>query len=298
MTAFYNDIEGYACRVLRKQIGLGNLPQGDVDERSISTIDAAELRSYSQIHLFAGIGGIPYGLRLAGVPDDFNIITGGFPCQDISVAGTGAGIEGSRSGLWREYARLIRALRPSYVLVENVSALTNRGLSVVLGDLAACGYVAEWQCIPASAVGAPHQRDRLWIVAYPDSPEWRAQCERDRSHGENARWQKETSRFAIHGADGGKGHVAYAERDGRQQGTQVFCRRESFIALCSEISRGWWDAEPAVGRVAHGIPARVDRLRGLGNAVVPQVVQLIGMFILEHANKLYHLRDHDRKLEG
>ncbi len=93
-------------------------------------------------------------------------ICGGFPCQDISTAGKGAGIDGARSGLWSEYARLIGELRPRYVFVENVAALLGRGLGRVLGDLAALGYDAEWHCIPASAVGAPHRRDRVWIVAY------------------------------------------------------------------------------------------------------------------------------------
>ena len=95
-------------------------------------------------------------------------ICGGFPCQDISLAGGGAGMgEGTRSGLWSEYARLIGELRPRYVIVENVSALLGRGLDRVLGDLAQIGYDAEWHCIPASAVGAPHRRDRIWIVATP-----------------------------------------------------------------------------------------------------------------------------------
>jgi DNA-cytosine methyltransferase len=97
-----------------------------------------------------------------------DVICGGFPCQDISLAGDGAGIDGARSGLWSEYARLVGELRPRYVVVENVSALLGRGLGRVLGDLSALGYDAEWDCIPASAVGAPHQRDRVWLVAYPD----------------------------------------------------------------------------------------------------------------------------------
>jgi site-specific DNA-cytosine methylase len=97
-----------------------------------------------------------------------DVLCGGFPCQDISVAGRGEGIDGARSGLWGEYARLIRELRPRYVVVENVAALLARGMERVLGDLAACGYDAEWDCIPASAVGAPHRRDRVWLVAYPN----------------------------------------------------------------------------------------------------------------------------------
>lgn len=104
-------------------------------------------------------------LRDDGISVD--AICGGFPCQDISTAGKGAGIEGERSGLWSEYARLVGELRPQIVFVENVSALLGRGLSKVLGDLAEIGYNAEWHCISASAIGAHHHRDRLWITAFP-----------------------------------------------------------------------------------------------------------------------------------
>lgn len=102
-----------------------------------------------------------------GQIEPVDVLCGGFPCQDLSVAGKGAGITGERSGLWKQYARLIGELRPRYVFVENVPALRSRGFGVVLGDLAALGYDTEWDCLPASAFGAPHQRDRIWIVAYP-----------------------------------------------------------------------------------------------------------------------------------
>lgn len=97
-----------------------------------------------------------------------DVVCGGFPCQDISNAGKRAGIEGERSGLWSEYARIIRELRPQYVVVENVAALRIRGLDVVLGDLANLGYDAEWSVLSACAVGAPHTRERLFILAYRD----------------------------------------------------------------------------------------------------------------------------------
>ena len=106
-------------------------------------------------------------LDFANVPK-IDVLTGGFPCQDISNAGKRAGIEGSRSGLWSYCAQAISALRPRLALFENVAALTQRGLDTVLGDLAALGYDAEWYCFPAKAVGAPHQRDRIVILAYPN----------------------------------------------------------------------------------------------------------------------------------
>jgi DNA (cytosine-5)-methyltransferase 1 len=113
--------------------------------------------------------------RLAADGIAVDVICGGFPCQDISVAGKGAGLAGARSGLWSEYSRLIGEVRPRWVIVENVSALLGRGLGDVLGDLAALGYDAEWHCIPAAYVGAPHRRDRIWIVAYP-AWDVRAEC--------------------------------------------------------------------------------------------------------------------------
>jgi DNA (cytosine-5)-methyltransferase 1 len=175
-----------------------------------------------------------------------DLICGGFPCQDISLVGKGAGLSGARSGLWSEQARLIRELRPDVVVVENVAALLGRGLGDVLGDLAALGYDAEWHCIPASAVGAPHRRDRVWIVAH--------------------RSGSGLERHAGHGAPGG--------RQGQNGPTSESGLRGGELAL-------WrWDDEPDVGRVAHGVPHRVDRLKALGNAIVPRIAELIGRAIM------------------
>lgn len=156
------------------------------------------------LDLFSGIGGFALGLGRAGftpvafseidpyasrvlarhwpsVPNlgdvtkaDFphaDIITAGFPCQDISNAGLCAGITGERSGLWREVVRAICVVRPRVALMENVAALLGRGLDRVLGDLAEVGHDAEWDCVPATAVGLPHRRDRIWIAAYPQRDE-------------------------------------------------------------------------------------------------------------------------------
>ena len=200
-----------------------------------------------------------------------DVICGGFPCQDISVAGKGAGLAGARSGLWREYARLIRELRPRYVIVENVSALLSRGLGEVLGDLAEIGYDAEWHCIPASYAGAPHRRDRIWIVAYPQGGI------RQREAPRPARYAALSSEDVAH-ADGDQRH---RRRSAVQVGRGEIAREASNDGYTGGTQ---WSAEPDVGRVAHGVPARVDRLRALGNAVVPQVVEIIGRAIMEHAN--------------
>jgi DNA (cytosine-5)-methyltransferase 1 len=171
-----------------------------------------------------------------------DVICGGFPCQDISFAGKGAGLTGERSGLWREYARLIGEIRPQFVIVENVSALLSRGLGDVLRDLAALGYDAEWHCIPAIAVGAPHRRDRLWIVANSD-----ARNELRRGGTLQMGWG---------------GFASETIKDGNARGIE-------------------WSIEPDLGRVAHGVPSRVDRLGALGNAVVPQIPELIGKAIMQ-----------------
>ena len=106
------------------------------------------------------------GRPWAGIVD---VVSGGFPCQDISIAGKGAGITGERSGMWRHMARIVGEIRPRYVFVENSPALITRGLGVVLGDLAALGYDCKWTVLGAADVGAPHQRDRFWLVAHANS---------------------------------------------------------------------------------------------------------------------------------
>lgn len=189
-----------------------------------------------------------------------DIICGGFPCQDISVAGRGAGLVGERSGLWREMLRLIGEVSPSYAIIENVSALRGRGLGTVLGQIAALGYDAEWHCIPACAIGAPHQRDRVWIVAYPD---------RTRLEGRDS---EELCQCSSQRRSGARGALCDAWRGPPQRhGLRIREARQS----------DWWEFEPDVGRVAHGVPFRVDRIKALGNALVPQIAELIGRAILQ-----------------
>lgn len=189
-----------------------------------------------------------------------DLIAGGFPCQDISYAGKGAGLSGKRSGLWYEFVRIVRVLRPRYVLVENVAALLVRGLDAVLGTLASLGYDAEWHCIQAADVGAPHIRDRVFIMAN-SNPYGTAVVQ---SNGEKEKSEFDSSR-----------------RDNSQR------LRENLARFQRESGQVQWGLDPAndpesgVGRMAYGVPNRVDRLRGLGNAVVPQVAEWIGRRIIE-----------------
>jgi len=192
-----------------------------------------------------------------------DVICGGFPCQDISVAGKNAGIEGERSGLWREYSRLIGEIRPRYVIMENVSALLARGLGEVLGELAALGYDAQWHCIPASHIGAPHRRDRIWIVAYPNG-----------SREPQSGWGELAERGRV---EHGSKEMADATGSRLEGWKQSKATRPT---LGSPRDNGWWSVEPDVGRVAHGVSSRVDRLKCLGNAVIPQIPEIIGRAIM------------------
>jgi len=360
------------------------------------------------------------------IPD---VITGGFPCQDISCAGKGKGIKAERSGLWSEMFRLIRDVRPTWTIIENVSTLRSKGLTLVLQNLSSIGYYAEWHCIPASAIGANHQRDRIWIVAHPHSkrdesfireeisrwkneatpnPKFSSRSERGDSLFDNLSTEKvgdtnnngftstkesgetrlrsgsskEESKQAGESegpSDGGVGAKKLADSDntgnrtsecgdmsedgtkthegqdghtqsrssrrstevansdsqrwgrgyfegcadgerkllqGEQEGGEVGSKTERCGEPCgnemanttscqgdeyefdsrdgrpttqtlfgnrSGVPRtsSWWEVEPDVGRVAHGVPSRVDRLKCLGNSVVPQIPQMIGFQILE-----------------
>jgi DNA (cytosine-5)-methyltransferase 1 len=176
-----------------------------------------------------------------------DVLTGGFPCQDISSNGNGArrhaaGIDGPRSSLWVEMARVVRVVRPRFVYVENAPELAVRGLDRVLGDLAALGYDAEWTVLGADDLGAPHQRKRLWLLAHTDR--W-SDPPRGDGQGDPAARTCPVSGCGWGSifADGGRG---------RQLGLV-------------------WPVEPQLGRVADGVPHRLDRLRTLGNAQVPRV---------------------------
>jgi DNA (cytosine-5)-methyltransferase 1 len=260
--------------------------------------------------LFSGIGGIELGLEMTGgfrtiwfcendayasavlkknwkgVPNlgditkvDWNavekpdMLTGGFPCQDISTAGKQEGIsEDTRSGLWFEYAKAISSLRPRLALIENVPALAYNGLDIVLSSLARMRYDAEWFSLSAAGTGAPHRRKRIFIIAYSNGE--RLQERRGGKPVQEARARLECDCQAVPHPD--------STASSRQQSfgwTRIAKAKAERLAASS--GEGWWATEPDVGRVADGISFRVDKLRCLGNAVVPQVAQVIGEMILE-----------------
>jgi DNA (cytosine-5)-methyltransferase 1 len=201
---------------------------------------------------------------LDGTPwrGSIDVLSGGFPCQDISAAGKGAGISGERSGLWKEYARLIGEMRPRFVFAENSPLLRTRGLGVVLEDLASLGYNARWGIIGARDVGAPHKRDRMWVLAHTNGigVEGHELCKPDLptrpSSGE------EGSDLAY--ADGPQRKGSWISggvypKYGNPYGASAWCSPDPADAI-----------EPSMGRVAHGVANRVDRLKAIGNGQVPQ----------------------------
>ncbi len=237
--------------------------------------------SFRVLDLFSGIGGFSLGLERTGgfetvafceiepraaavlqhhwpsvpvhgdvttrllVAGEADVIVGGFPCQDISIAGGSAGLAGARSGLWRELVRAIRLVRPLYAIVENVAALLDRGMGRVLGDLAEIGHDAEWHCVPACSVGAPHRRDRVWIISQPNG-----------------------SRR--------KGFKPYAGSLERQVAA-LSEHRDPFADAWRALDNGVSDLRERDGL---SVGLERSRIHALGNAVVPQIPELIGRAIL------------------
>jgi len=260
--------------------------------------------------LFSGIGGIDLGLERAGMTvkwhseiDPFacrvlkkhwphvpnigditqvdweqtpyvDVIAGGYPCQPFSTAGKQAG-ENDPRHLWPYFRNAISVLRPRYALLENVRGHLSVGGVSVIGDLAALGYDAEWRIVSAASVGANHRRDRLIAVAYPNLNG--VERQRAKQRATRAGGTSET----LANAPCGTGRNSQPHDLVEVFGSTTKLRERNSDGGC--ISN-WWAIEPDVGRVAHGVPSRVDRLRGLGNAVVPQVAEVIGRLIMEHAH--------------
>lgn len=336
--------------------GIGGFSLGLEKTGGFETVAFCEMKPHAQAVLAKNFPGVPCHSDVTTYDfkqGEADVLTAGFPCQDISFAGIGAGLAGARSGLYREVVRALRVVRPRYAVLENVAALLSRGLGTVLGDVAEVGYDAEWHCIPASAVGAPHRRDRIWIIAnsrseqheghsapfsgalseelssafaentsFPDGydPEANSQRsnandsgpyreeidlfgsskpkdEQERKFGSlgevladpNGEWelQSEGAKQDERGwFSNSRKEMAYAksidaqglvpsQSDQEERSGQIVRQ----IGSCGN-GGGWWAIEPGMGRVANGVPNRVDRLEELGNAVVPQVPEVIGRAIL------------------
>lgn len=272
--------------------------------------------------LFSGVGGLDLGLEWAGVGetvfqvekdeyarsvlakhwpntqrfDDIHtvgsrnlplvdVLCGGFPCQDISLAGKGAGLAGARSGLWFEYSRIIRELRPSYIVVENVAALRTRGLDVVLSEISALGYDMWWDCIPASAIGAPQQRDRLFIIA------WKTVADTVFVDSERVNDRDNSACQSLPPSVGCKGSTEIGDgcqTVGERGRTEPRLGR-NLDGLSDWLDKGWpsgpgecqksWEP-PRVEALVGPPKKRKDRLRCVGNAVAPPVGYFIGCMLM------------------
>jgi DNA (cytosine-5)-methyltransferase 1 len=287
----------------------GHIADGYVDTRSIAEVQPDDITEFTQCHFFAGIGGWSYALRLAGWPDDRSVWTGSCPCQPFSSAGKGKGAKDNRH-LWPYWNVLIAECRPPVVFGEQVEAAIRHGwLDTVFGDLEVQGYACGAVVLGAHSVGAPHIRQRVWFVA--ESQQWAA--ERYRQHmgattGTAASPAQEWQRVRD---DAGNGEHAseLAESDGGQPRDQRLQRSGRYLQRAEDTDAGWvanrqgpehlqdgtvasgpqggstdrgwiycrdgkWrPVEPGTFPLAHGVPARVGRLRGYGNAIVPQVAQ-------------------------
>lgn len=348
MAAYYNENDPKAAEWLRSLIREGLITDGEVDERSIKDVQGSDLRGFDRVHLFAGIGGWDYALRLSGWPVDAPVWTGSCPCQPFSAAGKRKGTKDDRH-LWPEMFRLIAECQPPTVFGEQVASKAGREwLAGVFADLENVGYAVAGADLCAAGVGAPHIRQRLWWVADAASWEQRwprqsaegdgpsqlqtggygsngrvANSECDRQHGSgNAR----TERRAESANCGSNSGLEHTKSDGRQQG-RAESERRSIASGCGNGGLGdpdgqrfsgnperdqqtqaeqqapcgadtlrsdaWCDfrliecrdgktrrIESSTEPLAHGIPGRVAQLRGLGNAIVPQVAaEFIGAFL-------------------
>ena len=283
---WHSEIDPYACRVLKKHWpdtpNLGNIKE--IDWAKVEPVD---------------------------------VIAGGYPCQPFSTAGKRQGDKDERH-LWPYFLRAISELRPRFALLENVRGHLSMGFDRVLGDLAEIGYDAEWQIVSAASVGAPHRRDRIICVAYPSEQYSNGKSDYARNsvgsetlsefgnssgsanvadadyarsgtskRGTDINWTQKSQKreFTQCGFSGRRAEMADTTSQRRKEslctGARIFTSGNAWRSSSDgRPFNDWWETEPDVGRVAHGIPARLDRLRGLGNAVVPQVAEYVGRMIM------------------
>ena len=281
MASYYNEIDPYAAQWLRNLIEAGHIAAGDVDTRSITDVNASDLKGYTQCHFFAGIGVWSHALRGAGWADDRPVWTGSCPCQPFSIAGAGEGVNDERH-LWPAWFKLIEQCRPDVVFGEQVeSAIKHGWLDLVQDDLEGEGYSLGAIGLPAAGVGAPHLRHRLYFVAQSSEV-----GRRGRRDGDQARYSGQiqiegrgaSSELANDLDAGSQGRLCGRSDEGRQDqhghtgcyGTTGFWADADWIDCKDGKTR---PIEPSTFPLAYGATARVGRLRAYGNAIVPQVAQ-------------------------
>lgn len=230
-------------------------------------------KHWPEVPIYEDVRKLPFHLeRIKGA----EVITAGFPCQDISYAGDGAGLAGERSGLWWMVRRTLRLVRPRLAVLENVAALLNRGMGTVLGSMAAIGYDAEWHCVPLSAHGACHRRDRLSILAYPEGERcaeaWKLRYQKQ------AEWLSRCREASLYSDAWKKRRKGGGEKSVSGVGAFSWCKDVRGIADLRERP----DLPPPLFRGSRdGVPDWVGRIEGCGNAFSPVQVEGIGHAILE-----------------
>lgn len=293
MTAsYYNEWDAGAAAWLRELINNKLIPYGYVDERSITEVTPSDLEGFTQCHFFAGIGGWPLALQLARIPASTRLWTGSPPCQPFSVAGKSLGFDDERH-LAPAFLRLIRECEPELLFGEQVAAAIGKHwLDFVFLNLEDKGYACGSAVLPACSVGAPHKRDRLFFVAHNLAESLRTERNGERLHGLGESNQTQGSRTAAEPTGrGDSGGVADADNT-RPQRRERMCEcadkqpiGPGSVEGSSDPHNGFWSSadwlgcrdgkfrsvEPGTFPLANGIPARVGRLRGYGNAIVPQV---------------------------
>jgi DNA (cytosine-5)-methyltransferase 1 len=276
--------------------GIGGFSLG-LENAGMKTIAFCEINSFCQKILKKHWQSVPVFSDITILTNkDFktlpkiDVIAGGFPCQDISVAGKGGGIAAKRSGLWKEFARLINEIRPKYAIIENVANLRSQGLISVLQDLWEIGYDAQWHCIPASAFGAPHRRDRIWIIAYPACIGKAGFSCREKTNQSISRSnRKDVFGYKVSGLQGNyqfkEVRRVSCEEIRTYRNTKGFAQwgiePETIPRLTEERLNPDW-VEWLMG-FPHGWTeggSRMQRLQSLGNAVVPLIPEFLGEVIL------------------
>lgn len=254
MAAYYNEIDEYCGQWLKNLIAKGLIPDGEVDGRSIRDVAANDIGEFQQCHWFAGIGGFGLACRLAGVPDDAEIWTGGFPCQPFSVAGRQLAQEDDRH-LWPVLSRLIEQKRPAVFIGENVAGIIDLALDGVLFDLEAAGYASRAFVVPACAVNAPHRRDRVWIAARHMADASGGQQRRAREPGAGAGWRE----LPVGGYGGDGGDVADASGE-RRDGREDAAGRN----LADGRAAGWQEGSSGLELLREDASGDVEHAAGVG----------------------------------
>lgn len=277
--------------------GIGCFTLG-LERAGMTTVGFCEIDPFCRAVLkknFPHIPCIPNIKDLMLYPNAVDVLCGGFPCQDISVAGYKKGINANRSGLWTEFRRLINECKPKYAIIENVANLRSNGLTRVLQDLWKIGYCAEWKIISAAEMGAPHLRERAWIVAYPES----ARLSRQRRAVGN-----EAAQPLFVFGDDFKGALPYADYYGRWFAATTAQEKSKWWAKAWSSLGHWRSPMPKFRRVDDGRTKELDsnnkiiqdayecerkeRVKSLGNALIPQIAEAIGKQILKRASALTH----------